>query len=315
MYSLLELMVRTRFNWIYQSVIGFIIFSIVNVANAQTIFVCEPEWAALVKVLVPEVKMHVATHAQQDPHHIEARPALIAQLRSAEMAVCTGAALESWLPVLQQRSGNAKVQDGQPGMFYASDHVNLLNPQPNQFGHPFSGDIHAKGNPHFHADPYRLLQVMQALAARMQTMWPSKKPDIAKRLANFETSWNQRILQWEQRALPLRQREYVAQHNHFAYLWGWLGIQQVADLEPKPGMAPTPSHLQRTLHQLRGKPPKAVIVSSYQDPRAARWLSGQFDGKVPVIVLPATVEDHKTADALGLWFDRLIDALLSKSVN
>src|SRR5574343_213958 len=76
-------------------------------AGAQTVFACEPEWAALTRVLLPAAKIHTATHAAQDPHHIEARPALIAQLRGADAAVCTGAGLEAgWLPTLQQRAGN-----------------------------------------------------------------------------------------------------------------------------------------------------------------------------------------------------------------
>ncbi|MDP3615451.1 MAG: zinc ABC transporter substrate-binding protein, partial [Rubrivivax sp.] len=58
-------------------------------AAAFTVFACEPEWAALTRVLLPQARVHVATHAGQDPHHIEARPALIAQLRSADLAVCT----------------------------------------------------------------------------------------------------------------------------------------------------------------------------------------------------------------------------------
>jgi len=52
-------------------------------AQAFTVFACEPEWAALARELLPAATVHMATHAGQDPHHIEARPALIAQLRSA----------------------------------------------------------------------------------------------------------------------------------------------------------------------------------------------------------------------------------------
>ena len=90
-------------------------------AHGQTVFACEPEWAALARVLLPQAQISVATSHQQDPHHIEARPALIAQLRNADMAVCSGAGLEEgWLPVLQQKSGNARVQNGQPGMFWAT---------------------------------------------------------------------------------------------------------------------------------------------------------------------------------------------------
>ena len=87
----------------------------------------------------------------------------------------------------------------------------------------------------------------------------------------------------------------------------------VADLEPKPGMAPTPGHLQSLLERLRTTPPMALVVARHQDPRAGRWLSGQFAQRgtaVPLLVLPATVPDPDVPDALGRWFDALLTALL-----
>ncbi len=281
-------------------------------AKAQTVFACEPEWAVLTRVLWPEAKVFVATHARQDPHHIEARPALIAQLRSADVAVCTGAELEAgWLPTLQQRAGNPKVQDGMPGMFYATDHVVLIDPQPGAVGGPFTGDVHAAGNPHLHTDPHRILLVLQALSEQLQKLQPTQKQAIVQRQAKFEIAWKERIAAWERRAVPLRGREVVAQHGGFAYLWRWLGLKQVADLEPQPGMAPTPGHLQRLLTQLRTHAPWAVVISSYQDPRSARWLVNQHGGNLPLLVLPATVTNPNHPDALGLWFDQLLDSLLN----
>ena len=115
-------------------------------AQAQTVFACEPEWAALSRVLLPEAKLHVATHAGQDPHHIEARPALIAQMRQADLVVCTGAGLESgWLPVLQQRAGNPKAQEA----YWASDHVVMIDPQPaaSSHWHPLGGRCACRGQP------------------------------------------------------------------------------------------------------------------------------------------------------------------------
>lgn len=282
----------------------------VHAAPAPTVFACEPEWAALTRVLVPEAQVFVATHARQDPHHIEARPALIAQLRSADLAVCTGAELEAgWMPTLQQRAGNPRVQDGAPGMLYVADHTTLIDPQPDAKGSPFAGDVHAAGNPHLHLDPHRILNASRALSAQLQALQPAQQTAIAQRQAAFETAWLARIADWERRAVPLRGREVVAQHSSFAYLWHWLGMKQVADLEPRPGMAPTPGHLQALLTQLRPHPPHVVVVSSYQDPRSGRWLVGQL-GNLPLLVLPATVMDANNPDALGQWFDQLLDTLL-----
>ena len=81
------------------------------------VFACEPEWAALARELGGD-KLHIstATTALQDPHHVQARPSLIARLRKADLLICTGADLEvGWLPVLLRRASNAGVQPGQPG--------------------------------------------------------------------------------------------------------------------------------------------------------------------------------------------------------
>ncbi len=275
---------------------------------AFTVFACEPEWAALTRVLLPQARVHVATHARQDPHHIEARPALIAQLRAADIAVCTGASLEAgWLPVLQERAGNANVREP----FFAAGHVKLIDPNPGAIGSPWSGDVHAQGNPHVHVDPRRLLQVAQALAAHLRaSLGPTEAAEVARREAAFAADWRTRIAAWEQRAAPLRGLRIAAQHTTFGYLWHWLGIELAADLEPKPGMPPTPGHLQRLLDEMRAQPPAAVVISSFQDPRPARWLTGRLGTAVPLVVLPATVPEDARAEGLARWVDQLVDGLL-----
>lgn len=279
-------------------------------AAAFTVFACEPEWAALTRMLLPAARVHVATHAGQDPHHIEARPALIAQLRSADLVVCTGASLEAgWLPTLQERAGNARARD----VFFASDHVELIDPQPGASGTPWAGDVHAEGNPHLHVDPRKLLEVAVALGERLGRDVPAERAGIEQRRAVFETRWRHKVAEWERLAAPLRGRQVAAQHTGFGYLWLWLGMQQVADLEPRPGMSPTPGHLQRLLEGLRAAPPLAVVVSSYQDPRAGRWLTAQLQAAgapVPLVVLPATVADDGAEKELTLWMDGLVRELL-----
>ncbi len=284
-------------------------------ASATTVFVCEPEWAALVRVLLPQAKVHVATHARQDPHHIEARPALIAQLRSADLAVCTGAALEAgWLPMLQQRAANHKVQEGQPGMFFAADHVSLIDPQPATLN-PFAGDVHPEGNPHLHVDPRRIAEAAQALADRMGQIWPAQAADVEARHKSWAGRWQTQVERWTQQGHVLKGRQVAAQHTTFGYLWNWLGIEMVADLEPKPGMPPTPGHLDTLRRVLLASPPAAIVVAGYQDDQSARWLAQQLQGQVPVVVLPASVDDPSQPEALERWFDRLLSDLLAVSVR
>jgi zinc/manganese transport system substrate-binding protein len=283
-------------------------------ARALAVFACEPEWAALVRQLAPAADVRSATHARQDPHHTEARPSLIAMLRRADLAVCTGGELEAgWLPVLQQRSGNSRVQTGAPGMLELADHLTLLNPQPG--ASRLEGDVHAAGNPHVQLDPRRMLQAATLIAARLERMDPTQRDAYRSRLAAFQATWQARISQWERRAAPLRGLRVVSQHTTFAYLWDWLGIEQVADLEPKPGVPPTPSHLQKVLTSVRSAPPRAVVVSAYQDSRGAQWLAQQLGGAPWVLQLPSTVTDEAPTETLHGLYDHLIDRLLAAAAR
>ncbi len=274
------------------------------------VFTCEPEWAALVLELMPQAQVFWATTALQDPHHIEARPALIAQMRKADLVVCTGAGIEEgWLPALQQRAANPKVQDGALGMFYAAQTVSLIDPRAATLN-PFAGDIHPGGNPHLHADPQRLATVARALVQRLQQLWPAQAPELAQRHADFDRRWASRMASWRDRARPLQGQTVAAQHSTFAYWWRWLGMQQTMDLEPKPGLPPTPSHLQSLLQGWKLQPPVAVVVAAHQDPRAGRWLVDHAQPRRPLVVMPATVVEPSRPQALEHWFDEMIDALL-----
>src|SRR5437762_10531219 len=86
------------------------------------VFATVPEWGALATELGGDkVSVYTATNALQDPHHIEAKPSLIARARGADLVVATGAELEiGWLPLVTQQAGNPKIQPGKPGYFEAA---------------------------------------------------------------------------------------------------------------------------------------------------------------------------------------------------
>jgi zinc/manganese transport system substrate-binding protein len=276
---------------------------------AFRIFACEPEWGALAQELGGSlVEVSVATSALQDPHQIQAKPSLIARARNADLVVCTGAELEiGWLPVLLQQSGNAKVQPGQPGNFAAADFVKKLE-IPGQVDRS-QGDVHAAGNPHIQTDPRNIALVATALAARLQQVDPAHASEYAQRQAAFADRWKQAMTRWTASAAPLKGVSVVSQHKGFAYLYDWLGLKEVAVLEPKPGVEPSPSHLQEVLSTLKGTPARMVIFAAYQDPRPSEWLS--TNASIPAVKLPFTVGGADGAKDLFGLFDDTVARLLA----
>ncbi len=270
---------------------------------ALRVLACEPEWGALAQVLGgAAVEVSVATNALQDPHQIQAKPSLIARTRNADLLVCTGAELEiGWLPLLLQ-AAPAKLQPGQPGHFMAADFVRKLD-VPGQLDRA-QGDVHAAGNPHIQTDPRRIAQVAAALSARLQQIDPAQAAVYAKAHAEFAQRWQQALLKWSAQAAPLKGLPVVSQHKAFVYLFDWLGLVEVAVLEPKPGVEPSASHLQSVLAGLKATPARMVLHAAYQDGRPAEWLSRQTG--LPVVKLPFTVGGSDGAkDLFGLFDDTL----------
>lgn len=273
------------------------------------IFACEPEWGSLAQAIGSnKVTVYNATTGLQDPHHIEARPSLIAQARQADLLACTGAELEiGWLPLLLEKSGNAAIQPGKPGHFMAAEQVQLLD-IPAKVDRSM-GDVHADGNPHIQTDPRRIVQVAKALAERMAQLDTANAAHYQQGYAQFNNRWQTAMQSWQQQAAGLRGTPVVVHHKSWVYLQDWLGLQAVATLEPKPGIPPTTAHLTSVLQQLQTTPAKFVIHSAYENPKSAQWLSGKTG--IPVIMLPSTVGGTSTANDLFKLFDDIINRLTS----
>lgn len=276
---------------------------------ALNVVACEPEWAALVKELGGDaVNVSSATTALQDPHRIEARPSLIARMRNADLLVCTGLELEvGWLPLLIQQSGNPRVAVGAPANFEAGRFVTPLE-VPSRVDRS-EGDVHASGNPHIQLDPRNIAKVATVLAARLAQIDAANAATYRQRLAAFSPRWAEAIRKWELQAQPLRGVPVVAHHKNMTYLWNWLGMREVATLEPKPGVEPSGGYLSTLSVQLAQQPAKMVVRAAYEDPRASQWLSEHMH--IPAVVLPFTVGGNdKASDLFGL-FDSSIELLLA----
>jgi zinc/manganese transport system substrate-binding protein len=268
------------------------------------ILACEPEWGALAKELGGDkANVYVATTAMQDPHRVEARPSLMARARNADLMVCTGAQLEiGWAPLLQTQSGNAKIQNGQPGYFEAASAVSLIE-RPTSVDRA-QGDVHPQGNPHLHLDPRNIARVAAALAQRMASLDGAQAPYYQSRQKDFDRRWTDASARWERQAAPLKGMPVVVYHKDLSYLIAWLGMREVGALEPKPGIPPSTAHLAELLETLKQSPAKAVVRSAYNDPRAAEWLAER--AKIPAVMVPYTVGGTDRAkDLFGLYDDTI----------
>lgn len=271
------------------------------------VFACEPEWASLTQALVPDVHITVATSAWQDPHYIEARPSLIASMRNSDLAVCTGASLEAgWLPALIQRASNDNIAENRKGLFYAATYADLH--QPHKHVDRSMGDVHPEGNPHFHLDPETVPSIVKALVDRIAQLAPIEQTQLlnAQHL-RWKMRWRQARENWESYLPKLQGLKVVVQHTGFEYLLRYAGIDAVLDLEPKPGLPPTAKHLNTLLNDPQLKEAKVILISPYQDPQPAQWLSEKTG--LPVLILPTTVTEEGETKTLSALISNILSSL------
>ena len=271
---------------------------------ALNVFATVPEWAALAQEIGGDrVKVYTATTALQDPHRVEARPSLIARARTADLVIATGAELEvGWMPQVLQQSGNAHVQPGQRGYFEASSAVTLLD-KPARLDRA-EGDVHPFGDPHIQGDPRNIALVAQALAQRLAELDPVNAPTYKSRHDDFAARWREALARWERAAAPLKGMPVVVQHKGFTYVERWLGLREVAALEPRPGIEPTTAHLAQVLALIRQQPVKGVLRAAYQGDQASQWLAQR--AQVKIVTLPFTVGGTVGAkDLFGLYEDTI----------
>ena len=267
------------------------------------------DWGALTKELGGErVDVYTATTALQDVHRVEAKPSLVARARNADLVVATGAELEiGWLPVLLQESGNARIQPGAPGYFEVVSALHLLE-VPDKVDRAM-GDIHPLGNPHVQLDPHNIAAIAHALTARLSQLEPAQAAYYAARGKDFDARWEAATKTWEAKAAPLKGMQVVIMHSDQVYLCHWLGLVQVASIEPKPGVPPTAAYLGQLVGKLTSSPPKLILLNAYNDPKAAQWLSDRVHA--PAVTLPFSVGGSDAAKDLFGLFEDTVNKLLA----
>ncbi len=277
-------------------------------AFAKTnIFTCAPEWGALAQEIGGDkVEVYTAFTANQDIHYMRAKPSLLAAMRRADLVICSGASLEiGWLPILLNKAGSNQVQEGNIGSIMASDYVPLLDVMQNvdrSMGH-----VHPEGNPHIHLDPNNILLVSKVIKERLSEIDKTNSEFYKSRQSSFAKSWKNSIDAWNNQAINLKNSNVIVYHKSWTYLLNWLGINDVTSLEPKPGIPPNASHLEKVLQEIKGKNIKGILVAPFENSKGAKWLSEKAN--IPIIELPFTVGGNAQANDLESLFDDTLNRL------
>ena len=272
----------------------------------------------------------------EDPHFVQPRPSFVPLLRAADLFVTTGMDLELWVPTLLDRAGNARIRENGPGYVAAFQGVHILE-IPTSLSRA-EGDIHVDGNPHIHTDPINAIIIARNILAGLRRVSPANGDFFAAREQDFELRvlkalvgddlvnvltpaavfrlaqrdsllpFLQRSFQgqplvnrlggWMKQAMPFRGKDMVCYHKEWAYFSARFGVNCVEYIEAKPGIPPTPRHVQDVIALMRDRHIPVLFSSNYFDHNQIRDVAARTNA-VPVIV----PENTHGAPGVETYFD------------
>jgi zinc/manganese transport system substrate-binding protein len=250
-------------------------------ASAQIrVVATTPDLASVAKEIGGDrVSVVALAKPTEDPHYVDAKPSHIVTLNRADALIEGGAELElGWLPPLLENSRNSKISAGAPGRIVASEGIRLLE-IPTSFDRS-KGDVHSLGNPHFMIDPVNVKIIARNIANHFAQIDPKNAATYNGNLGRFNAKLDAKFADWQKQLAPYRGARIVTYHKDFVYLAQRFGLNIVDELEPKPGIAPSPAHLAQVIGKMKAANAKVILVQPFQNRRTAETVARQTGATV-----------------------------------
>jgi len=284
-----------------------------------------------------------------NPHFVEPKPSFVPALASADVFVTTGLDLELWVPALLDKANNPKVTEGGPGYVAAYAGIDLLD-VPASYSrsggdiHVF-GNPHIWTGPLNGLQIARnILTGLRRVSPQNAEYFATREKDFEDRLFrslygddlvkllggqtlmdldkqgklfDFLTSKQYqgaslmtRLGGWLKEAAPFRGGQMVCYHKEWDYFSREFQVPCVDYIEPKPGIPPTPSHVQEVITEMKERHIAVLFAGNYYDRSQVEEVAARTGAKAVIVAGNAGGAPHVDTyfDLMNLWVSQLAGA-------
>ncbi len=264
------------------------------------------------------VKVTSIATGTEDPHFVSAKPSFMMTAREADLWIAIGMELEiGWEGLILEGSRNPKIRKDTRGYLDASQGVLRLE-VPTEKVTRTMGDVHPLGNPHYWLDPLNVRIVAKAVADRLAELDPAGAEDFKRNLKAFQRTLDEHMfgkelvaevggdklwllelkgglqgfLQeqhlaaklggWAARMLPFRGAEILTYHRSWIYFTNRFGLVVADELEPKPGIPPSPGHVLKVIEEVKSRHIRAMLMEPFYERKAPDLIAEKTGLKVLV---------------------------------
>ena len=255
------------------------------------------------------VQVSALARPQDDYHLVTPRPSMALDLSRARLFVRVGMDLDLWADDLLVAARNASILRGASGYVDCSVGVKKLE-VPTGRVDPSMGDIHIYGNPHYLFDPANAKVAARNILEGLKRVDLANAQEYQRRYEAFVLRVDEHLKRWQQVLAPYKGTPVVVYHKSLPYFLQRFGLQELATVEPKPGIPPSPSHLREVVARMKNAGCKLILIEHFRPRRFPDAIARETGAKV--VVLPAAVGAEGTTDYFSMidaMVNRIADAL------
>lgn len=273
----------------------------------------------------------------EDPHFVQPKPSFVAVLRDADLFVTTGLDLELWVPALLDRANNRKVSEGGPGYVTAYTGITLLevptslsrsegdihaDGNPHIHTDPINAIIIARN----------ILTGLQRVSPENGAFFAQREQDFEKRVLEatigpdlvtvltpataFELLKTDKLFDfldrtkyqgkpladrlggWLKQGAVFRGREIACYHKEWAYFSNRFKVTCATFIEAKPGIPPTPKHVEEVIDLMKTRKIAVLFASNYFNRSQIQEVADKTGAKA--VIVP---ENTHGAPGVETYFD------------
>lgn len=296
-----------------------------------------------------KVETYHIVSGDQDAHFVRPKPSYAMLMKNADLFVTTGLDLELWVPSLMDMANNAKIRSGQIGYVAAYDGIDLLDKPSaltrSEGGLHIYGNPHITSSPlndkviadniaiglskvspenasYFEANSRRFKDeidsrlfgddLVKLIGGKMLT-----KLALSGNLIPFLQSKeykNKKLIDylggWLKEGMAFRGQKIVTYHKGWIYFLTLFGLQEIGNVEPKPGIPPSPKHVEELVNKMRENNVHVILSANYFSADKVKRIATKVGAKAVIVpfYVGGVPEVKTTFDLYDYWLAHLKEA-------
>ena len=291
----------------------------------------------------------------ENPHYVQPKPSFVPTLAQADLFVTTGLDLELWVPALLDKASNPRIVEGGPGYVAAYQGLPLLDIPANlsraQGDIHAYGNPHIWTDPlNAVLIARNILRGLKRVAPQDAEYFTTREKDFETRvyralfgdelvamlggetLADLDrqgklfTFLGQQQYQgapllnklggWLKQGMPFRGKIVACYHKEWDYFSREFQVSCFDYIEPKPGIPPTPRHVQEIITEMRKRRIPVLLSTNYYDRNQVLEVAHRTGARAVIVPSNAGGSAGLTTyfDLVNLWVAELAEAFAAQEV-